>query len=57
MQSSGSKFELDLCPKNNKGSSSDHGQHMCEVSEMGFLMQNPLCLQSPDITRISHNFF
>ena len=55
MQSSGSKFALDLCPKNSKGPPQIMG-NTCEVSETEFLMRNPLCPQNPGITRIPHNF-
>ena len=57
MQRSGSKFELDLCPQNSKGLPQIIGNIiMCEVSEMEYLMRNPLCLQSPGITIIPHSF-
>ena len=41
MQSSGSKFELDRCPKNNKGPPQIM-DNMCEISEMEFLIRTPL---------------
>ena len=59
MQSSGSKFEVDLCAQNSKGLPEIMGNTiMCEASEIEFLMRNPLCLQSPGITIIlvPHNF-
>ena len=56
MQSSGSKVELDLCPKNSKGPPQLMGNTCVKYQKWSFLMRNTLRLQSPGITRIPHNF-
>ena len=45
-----------LSPKQQE-SSSDHEQHMCEVSEIEFLMRTPLCLQSHNLCKMTDKDF
>ena len=57
IRSSGSKFDLELCPPKNEGLPQFMGNIiMCEIPEMEFLMQNPFCLERPGITIIPYNF-